>query len=93
MTNDEIIELGLFNEALLSSVPFNKLVTEFEKTVCHNFLSTKPDQVKEREIIYATFNGLSLFLGYAQSLAKQKQQLLDPQPIEDETIPDEIDYQ
>lgn len=75
MTEDELLELGGWTAALLSSPQFSRICQTFETDCVHMMLGTKPDANTEREELYSRINGVRAFLGFMADFAKQAHQI------------------
>jgi len=95
LNEQEIISLGHYCEDLLQQENFNKVVNLFEQQISHDFLKTKPEEKQKREGIYASYVGLSEFLGLMRATVEAKAALIkasEPELPEDEgALPQEID--
>lgn len=75
MTDDQIVELGVFCQSTLVHDHFNEVWRLFEQQTTANFLSTKPEQAAEREAIYAKLNGARELLGFMHSIVLRAEEL------------------
>jgi hypothetical protein len=75
LTDDEIVTLGIFSEALLTNESWQRLIEIFEQQQFASFMSTDPKSSKEREHLYAQFSGVRSFIGTMADLVKRKTQL------------------
>jgi hypothetical protein len=91
MDHDTTIEVGTFCSEVLTNPRFLRVVEEFEKTTCAELLSTKPGQAKEREDIYATFQGAQQFISFMQQFVIEAGKLRDEAAV-DLVIDEEIDF-
>lgn len=89
MTDEDKVDLGLFSLGLLNHDSFNRLVHLFERQTALAILSTKPDDAKLREALYAEHQGLGQFLGYLKSIVKEAERLTAEQPPETATVDDD----
>ena len=83
MTEDEIIDLGIYCEALLSEPRFATIVEEFEKASFQHFRTTLDPHKAEREFIFATMRGLQNFLSHMAAIVEQKNEITNernPEP-------------
>lgn len=71
MTNDEIVALGDYCNALRHSPQFETVVDQFEQQITRHFLATEPHETKKREGIYASLSGVRDFLGHIDALISE----------------------
>lgn len=76
MTDDELIELGLYCEDLLSQEHFNVLARQFDLQCFEHMMGTEAHETKKRESIFATRTGLRDFLGHLRAVVDQKDEIL-----------------
>ena len=96
MTNQEIVELGQYCEALLRDDNFAKLVGLFETQTIQHMLGTKPEETQKREAVYASFSGVRDFIGLLQTYKDAKDEIIAQDNAPSEDTPDaqeDIDYQ
>lgn len=89
MEPEVLITLGTFCETVLRDPNFQHICTEFEKTTCQQMLATAPAQAKDREEIFATFNGAKVFLSFMADFVTQKDKLLSEvtsEPLDEDDI-------
>jgi hypothetical protein len=94
LTEDELVTLGIFCEALLQHEHWQRLVSVFEHQQFASFMGTDAKSVKEREHIYAQFSGVQAFLGTLADLVKLKAQIEQrnaPSSEDDDVLTQEID--
>lgn len=87
MTDEDIVDLGLFSRGLLSHPHFTTLAAEFERSVVQSILATKPDQAELREREYTKVTGAQAFVAFIANVAKHADDLTDPTPVEDDDVP------
>jgi hypothetical protein len=75
VTNEEIVELGMYCEGLLQQEPFRILVEQYELNCFQHFVSTAAHEQKKRDGIYAQFNGLKDFLGMIANVVDAKNKI------------------
>lgn len=92
MDHDTTIEVGTFCEEVLTNPHFLRVVEEFEKTTCQELLSTKPGQSKDREDIYATFQGAQQFISFMQQFVVEAGKLRSEYDVP-LIIDEEIDFE
>jgi hypothetical protein len=83
-TDDEIVTLGCFSEALLMDHSFNRLVELFNQQCFMNFANTTVKQNDIREEAFIRYDGLRTFLGMMTEYAATAHKLTNP-----ETAPSE----
>lgn len=79
MTDDDVVELGSFCEALRLHPSFNVLIKQFEMNIVEHMMSTAPHETKKRDGIYAQCTGFRDFLSHMDAIALQKHKILDAQ--------------
>jgi hypothetical protein len=77
LTDDDIVTLGMFSEALLQDPNWQRLVDVFEQQQFATFASTEAKAVKEREKIYDQLLGARMFLSTLADFAKLKAQIIE----------------
>lgn len=69
MNDDTILALGSFSKELLGAEAFQALVQMYSQQCAADILGTKPHETKEREQIYASYQGFEGFLDLAKKFA------------------------
>jgi predicted nucleic-acid-binding protein len=87
VNDDQIIDLGNYAETVLTNQNFNIILEQFDQATIKLMLSTKPDQLKERERVFASINGAREFIAFMQEFVVQKERLLNPPKIDDHDDP------
>ena len=87
MDSHTITELGGFAEQTLCDPRFHAICDKFNEMTIAGMLATKPDEVKKREQIYATYNGYNEFLAFLQQLNIESRKLQEP-PVDHLDDPD-----
>jgi hypothetical protein len=83
------VEVGAFIEAMVAH-PFHDMAwQEFEKTTCHDLLSTKPHDKAEREQIYMVFEGARAYITFLANIVKAKNEILKTRSIQDQQQSDD----
>lgn len=95
LSEDQIIELGNFCEALRLHPQFNALLKSFELQIVDHMMSTEPHEAKKREGIYASCLGVRDFQAHMNAFVEAKEKIFakqKPEPSEFDPIPlDETD--
>lgn len=81
ITEDLQVELGDFSWEVLQHPHFSTIVNLFETATCQQILATKPDHVKTREAIYATFQGAVAFIDFLKNQVREKDKILNDRAI------------
>lgn len=94
LSEDEIIELGNFCEALRLHPQWNALIKTFELQIVDHMMSTEPHESKKREGVYASCLGVRDLISHMKVFVETKQKILDqqqPKPSEDVPVPADLD--
>ena len=75
-TENEVVTIGGYCEALMRDDTFNMLVKEFQEQSVRAMLVTEPHEHKKREGIYAEIRGFDQFIGLLRTYVEQAQDIL-----------------
>jgi hypothetical protein len=89
LSDDELLEIGNFCEALRLHPQFTALLKSFELQIVHNMMSTEPHESKKREGVYASCLGVRDFQAHMNAFVQAKDKLVEKQKPE----PSEYDAQ
>lgn len=89
LDEDTTVELGDFCYEVLQHPHFNSVWQEFEKTACHDLLSTSAPDAKAREEVWNTYNGARQLLQYMTAFVEQRNEIIKQRSIELEDPLDE----
>jgi nucleoside 2-deoxyribosyltransferase len=93
MDDATILELGGFCTELLSSEAFAALTAMYSQQCATDILKTDPKAVKEREGIYAAYQGFSEFLALTQKFSVAHTKLIEKQNAAETTPVDDFDHE
>jgi hypothetical protein len=89
MNDETILGLGGFCQELLSSEAFDALCKLYSQQCAFDILNTAPHATKEREGIYASYQGFEGFLALTKKYARDYEKIIEQQNAA-ETTP--VDY-
>lgn len=85
LTNDEVLTLGAYCDALMNDEHFNTLARLAEVSAFQAFANTAANDKDGRERAYAEFNGFRNFLEQMRALVEMRKELLEePTPSSDD---------
>lgn len=93
MDDATILELGGFCTELLSSEAFAALTAMYSQQCATDILQTDPKNAREREGIYAAYQGFSGFLALAQKFSAAHTKLTEQKTSETTPEVDEFDHE
>jgi hypothetical protein len=92
VTDEELVDLGLWCENVLDSDMFSIIVQQFEQQCFGHWMHTDPEATKERDYIFSKVNALRDFIGHMRAFIDQKDKLSTPSPEEEDASIEGIDY-
>jgi hypothetical protein len=83
LTEDDIAVLGSYAETVLTNTYFNMILNEWDEATVKMMLSTKPEQVAERERVFSSVNSVREFIAFMQGFIVQARKQQEPPVVDD----------
>lgn len=87
MQEDDIVNLGMWCEGVMSSDAFTYIIQQYELQCFVHFKGTDGKNFKEREHIYAKLASLQDFLAHMKSFVDQKDAIIARAELSEQDAP------